>query len=130
MKTYLTADNGKTIVSPQFFRRGMRKIASLNRQLSRKQKGGSNRCKAKRRLAREHIRIADRRRDWCFKEAHALCDAYDVMYFEDLNLDGMKRLWGRKVRTSTGSDSCCSPLMTLDGPGRSWTPSLLPHIMR
>ena len=76
LKTYLTADDGKTIISPQFLRRGMRKIASLNRQLSRKQKGGSNRWKAKRRLAREHIRIANRRRDWCFKEAHALCDAY------------------------------------------------------
>jgi putative transposase len=26
-----------------------------------------------------------------------LCDQFDVLCFEDLNLDGMKRLWGRKV---------------------------------
>ena len=29
--------------------------------------------------------------------AHKLTDEYDVLIFEDLNLDGMKRLWGRKV---------------------------------
>jgi putative transposase len=26
-----------------------------------------------------------------------LCDNYDVLIFEDLNLQGMKALWGRKV---------------------------------
>jgi len=26
-----------------------------------------------------------------------LCKQYDVLVFEDLNLDGMKKLWGRKV---------------------------------
>ena len=34
---------------------------------------------------------------WFWKLAHKLTDKYDQLYFEDLNLDGMKRLWGRKV---------------------------------
>ena len=29
--------------------------------------------------------------------AHKLTNEYDVLIFEDLNLDGMKRLWGKKV---------------------------------
>jgi hypothetical protein len=49
------------------------------------------------RIARTHIRIADRRRDEQYKLAHALCDCYDLLCFEDLNLNAMKRLWGRKV---------------------------------
>ena len=48
-------------------------------------------------LARAHIRVADQRRDFHFKLAHALCDAYDVLVFEDLHIAAMKRLWGRKV---------------------------------
>jgi hypothetical protein len=30
------------------------------------------------------------------KLAHDLCDRYDVLVFETLNMDAMKRLWGRK----------------------------------
>lgn len=41
--------------------------------------------------------MADKRRDAHFKLAHELCDHYDLLCFEYLNLDGMKRLWGRKV---------------------------------
>ena len=37
------------------------------------------------------------RLDHHFKLAHKLCGEYDVLYFEDLNLRGMKALWGRKV---------------------------------
>ncbi|MEL6525559.1 MAG: transposase, partial [Chloroflexota bacterium] len=37
------------------------------------------------------------RRDFHYKLAHALCKVYDHFYFEDLTLDGMKRMWGRKV---------------------------------
>ncbi len=37
------------------------------------------------------------RRDFHFQLAHDLCDKYDVLVFETLNMDAMKRLWGRKV---------------------------------
>jgi putative transposase len=52
---------------------------------------------AQRHMARRHIRIADKRRDFHFKLAHRLCDNYDVLIFEDLNIAAMKKLWGRKV---------------------------------
>ncbi len=41
--------------------------------------------------------IANQRLDWQWKLATHLCREYDVLVFENLNIDGMKRLWGRKV---------------------------------
>ena len=42
-------------------------------------------------------KVSNRRRDWFFKLANELVSQYTIICIEDLNLDGMKRLWGRKV---------------------------------
>lgn len=97
LKTFLICSDGTTIDSPQFFKRSLAEVARCNRELATKKKGSKNRKKAKHRLSKSYERIANRRRDWFFKLAHALCDRFDRMYFETLNLCGMKRLWGRKV---------------------------------
>jgi putative transposase len=82
---------------PEFFKAGMNKIARLNRSLSRKEMGSNNRHKARHQLGKAHDKIKNQRREEHFKLAHQLCDCYDVMFFEDLNMAGMKKLWGRKV---------------------------------
>ena len=41
--------------------------------------------------------MSDQRLDFHFKLANALVHEYDHLFFEDLNLDAMKKLWGRKV---------------------------------
>lgn len=97
LKTFLTTSSSAEIKSPELFKRGRREIAKLHRALSRKEKGSNKRRAARRRLARAYRRISDQRRDYFFKLAHALTDEYDFIAIEDLNLDGMKRLWGRKV---------------------------------
>ncbi len=97
LKTFLTDDEGRSYGNPQFFAQNIRKTRQLNRQLSRKVEG-SKRCKrAKRALAKHSADVANARRDFHFKLALRLCDEYDVLCFEDLNLQGMKALWGRKV---------------------------------
>ncbi|WP_347707109.1 transposase [Rhodothermus marinus] len=50
--------------------------------------GANNHRRARVRLARVYDRILSRRRDWFFKTAHALCDCYDFIAVEDLNLEG------------------------------------------
>lgn len=97
LKTFLTDDEGSAYQSPEFLKANLSEIGRLNRQLSRKQKGSNNRQKAKRQLALAHDKVANERRDAHFKLAHALCDEYDALGFETLNLRGMKKLWGRKI---------------------------------
>ncbi|MCI0709061.1 MAG: transposase [Chloroflexi bacterium] len=97
LKTFLTDDEGRSWSSPQFFTQGLRQTRTLNRQLSRKVQGSNHHKRAKRALAKHSADVANRRRDFHFKLAHRLCDAYDIIYIEDLNMEGMKRLWGRKV---------------------------------
>lgn len=97
LKTFLVASDGVEIEMPLFYRRGQRELAQAQRRVSSKKRGSNNRRKAVRQLARVHKRIANQRRDWHFKKAKELSDAYDFLFFEDLNLVGMKALWGRKV---------------------------------
>lgn len=97
LKHFLTDDEGRRYQSPEFLRSQLNEIARLNRALARKQKGSNNREKARRRLAMAHSRLANKRRDHHFKLANRLLTEYDVLCFEDLNIEAMKRLWGRKV---------------------------------
>ncbi len=97
LKTFLTGNDSTSIKSPLFFHQSRSKLKSANRSLSRKQKGSSNWYRAKDHLNRVYEQIANKRKDWFWKLSHQLTDQYDVLIFEDLNLDGMKRLWGRKV---------------------------------
>jgi putative transposase len=97
LKTFLKDDEGRAYTSPQFFSQGIRETRKLSRDLSRKVEGSKRHKRAKRALAKHSDDVANKRRDHHFKLAHRLCDEYDVLYFEDLNLTGMKALWGRKV---------------------------------
>jgi putative transposase len=97
LRAFLTDHEGKEYRSPQFLKAELNEIARLNQALSRKQTGSNNRGKAKWRLAKGHQRIANKRRDAHWKLAHQLCARFDLICLERLNLDGMKRLWGRKV---------------------------------
>ncbi len=97
LKTFLTDDEGRSTHSRQFFKQALHEIGKANRTLARKQKDSHRRQTAKRQLGKAHVHVAHKRRDHHFKLAHFLCDEYDVLVFETLNLQGMKRLWGRKV---------------------------------
>jgi len=97
LTTFLTDDEGRAHSSPQFFAQGIGKTRRLNRQLARKVEGSKRYKRARRALAKHAADVANKRRDHHFKLAHELCDKYDTLYFEDLNLQGMKAMWGRKV---------------------------------
>lgn len=101
LKTFLTGSDGTSIDSPLFFKRLSNQLKSASRSLSRKKNGSSNWYRAKDALGRVHEQIAHKRKDWFWKLAHRLTDEYDTLIFEDLNLDGMKRLWGRKVEENS-----------------------------
>ena len=97
LKRYLTGSNRHDIESPLFFKRSLNAVKRANRNHSRKKKRSKNRQRARLNLARKHRKIANQREDFHWKLAHLLTDLYDEIRLEDLNLKGMKSLWGRKV---------------------------------
>jgi putative transposase len=97
LKTFLTDHNGHEYQSPLVLKSELNDIARLSRILSRKVRGSNNWHKAKRRLTKKHRHVVNKRRDAHWKLAHQLCQRFDVLCFETLNLKGMQRRWGRKM---------------------------------
>ena len=97
MDTYLTLNTGEKIQHPQPLKMSLKQLRHLNKSLSRKVKGSNNWWRAVRELARLYRKVSNQRKDWHWKLATDLCRRFDLIATETLNLDGMKRLWGRKV---------------------------------
>ena len=97
LKTFLTDHEGYGYMNPEFLMRALSHIQKLSRKVSRKVNSSRNKAVASKLLARTQIHVADKRRDYHFQLAHELCDHFDILCFEDLNIQGMKSLWGRKV---------------------------------
>ena len=94
---FLTLNTGEKIQSPEFLKRCLTELRKLSKSLSRKVRGSGNWWRCVRQLARLYRKVAAQRRDWHYKLATDLCRRFDRIVTETLNLDGMKRLWGRKV---------------------------------
>ena len=97
LKTFLTSSENEQIESPLFLKANLRKLKKLSKALPSKRKGSNNWNKARLNLARFHEDISNQRKDFFWKLAHRLTDEYDYLFFEDLNLKGMVKLWGRKI---------------------------------
>ena len=88
---YVDNNNNSAPNYKPFKQLNKKKLAKLQRNLSRKQKGSKNREKARVKLARFEKHIADSRRDYIEKETLRLVRSCDVIGIEDLNLQGMMK---------------------------------------
>jgi putative transposase len=80
----VTLSTGEKIGNEQFFRKEEKCLARLQRRHAKKRKGGKNREKARRKVARLHARIADRRRDFLHKLTTRLIRENQVVCVESL----------------------------------------------
>ena len=94
---YLTLSTGEKIQHLQPLKSNLKKLRSLNKALSRKQKGSNGWWRCVRQIAHLYRKISNQRKDFHWQLASELCKKFDTIVLETLNLDGMKRLWGRKV---------------------------------
>ncbi|MFF8227872.1 RNA-guided endonuclease InsQ/TnpB family protein [Streptomyces caelestis] len=86
----LTLSTGEKIANPRHERRDRQRLARAQRELSRKARGdGANRRKARRRVAKIHARIADRRRDVLHKLTTRLVRENQTLVIEDLTVRNM-----------------------------------------
>ena len=97
IKDFLTGSDGHRYTSPMFYKHNAEKLAKAQQTYSRKVKGSNNRERERRNAARIHKKTANQRTDHHWKLAIDLCRQFDIMFFEDLNLTGMKALWGKQV---------------------------------
>ena len=86
-----TLSNAEEIDNPRWYRRILRKLRVIQRSISRKKLGGSNRRKAVRVLQRLMVRVANTRRDFINKFVGQLIKRFDKIVVEDLRVSTMAR---------------------------------------
>jgi putative transposase len=82
---------GEKIAAPNTFRKNEAKLAKLQRRLAKKQKGSSNRNKARLKVARLHAKTADTRRDFLHKLSTRLVNENQVIAVETLAVSNMQK---------------------------------------
>ncbi|MFF0001206.1 RNA-guided endonuclease InsQ/TnpB family protein [Streptomyces avermitilis] len=85
----LTLSTGEKIANPRHERRDRTRLARAQRNCARKKKGSANREKARRKAARIHARITDRRRDGLHKLTTRLVRENQTLVIEDLSVRNM-----------------------------------------
>ncbi len=93
---YLATSDGELVSRPRFFNALHRQLKLLQRRLKHKKKGSSKELKLQNKIARNHQKINDTRKDWHFKLAHRLCDSAGAIFVEDINfIAWAKGLFGK-----------------------------------
>jgi putative transposase len=87
----VVTSDGEIVPNPRFLRKRLRKLASLQRAASRKQKGSANRRKASKRVAAQHRKVRDARLDHAHKTALRLIRENQAVYAETLAVNGLAR---------------------------------------
>ena len=75
--------------TPRHYQSSEKRLAVLQRRLSKKQKGSNRRKRAKLAVAKCHYRIACQRNDFLHKLTSRLVKNHDSIVIEDLNVGGM-----------------------------------------
>lgn len=88
---FYTDSEGVKVENPRFLRKSEAKLRRTSRRHSRCQKRSKNRDKARRRLARVHLKVARQRKDFAVKTARQVITNCDFVGIEDLQVRNMVR---------------------------------------
>ena len=88
IKEFCITSDGEMISNPKYLKKSLDKLAKLQRKLSRKSKGGSNRNKARINVAKLHEKISNQRKDFLQKLSTKLIRENDV-----INLQKASRMY-------------------------------------
>ena len=89
IKEFCITSNGEMISNPKYLKKSLDKLAKLQRELSRKPKGSSNRNKARIKVARQFEKVSNQRRDFLQKLSTELIRQNDIICIEDLQVKNM-----------------------------------------
>ena len=85
LEKFLATSDGVLVKPPKFFKQLQSRLKELQRRLKRKKKRSKNYEKQRIKVARLHHQIDNTRKDFHYKQAHALCDVGDMVFMEDLD---------------------------------------------
>lgn len=89
--SFLTLSDGTKVDNPRWLKQSEKKLARLQRKLSKKIKGSKNRNKQRLKVAKQHQKVSNQRKDFQHKLSRKIVDDNQVsmIFVEELNVRNM-----------------------------------------
>ena len=94
LTSFLTTSDGIKISPPKPLNKALKNLKRLSKKHSRKKVGSNNRKKSAFKLARQHRKVGNQRRDFLHKLSTSLAKTKPVIIMEDLNVKKMMQKKG------------------------------------
>ena len=91
IKEFAITSNGELINNPKYFQKAEKKLRKLQKDLSRCKKDSKNREKCRIKVAKQHEKIANQRKDFLHKLSKKLINENQVIVLESLKVKNMMR---------------------------------------
>lgn len=91
VKEFAITSNGDMIENPRYLRKSEKRLRKLQKDLSRCQIGSKNREKCRIKVAKQHEKIANQRRDFLHKLSKQIIDENQVIVLESLKIKNMMK---------------------------------------
>lgn len=89
IKEFCITSDGKMIENPKHLRKSEQRLRKLQKDLSRCQKGSNNREKCRIKVAKQHEKIANQRKDFLHKLSTRIIRENQMVVLEDLHVKNM-----------------------------------------
>ena len=89
IKEFCITSDGEMIENPKYLRKSEKKLRKLQKDLSRCKKGSKNREKCRVKVAKQHEKIANQRKDFLHKLSKRIIDENQVVVLESLKVKNM-----------------------------------------
>lgn len=89
IKEFCITSDGEMIENPKYLRKSEKTLRKLQKDLSRCQKGSKNREKCRIKVAKQHEKIANQRKDFLHKLSKQIIDENQVVVLENLKVKNM-----------------------------------------
>ena len=103
LKELLTLSNGDVISNPRWFRESQSELVKAQRHLSRKKKSSNRYKKQKLKTSKIHEKISNQRKWFIHNVTSALINQFDIVCIEDLNIEAMKKKFGKSISDASFS---------------------------
>jgi putative transposase len=89
LEAFYTDSHGNKAVNPRFLRKSEKALKRSQRRVAKKVKGSQNRRRARKVLARNHLKISRQRKDHAVKLARCVVQSHDLIVYENLRVGNM-----------------------------------------